>query len=205
MERYNSGEDPNQITLDILSEFSELFIDTDDKNNALFGLSKAQWETKTLDKKTLDEVREVIKSESDLRLWRELGATEEIINKRKGRLDKFLSVISNEKEKPRPRTKKKFEFKINELVKLTSPDGKKRLDIGEEYGDNKYIHTSGLLMWDSGGGSVLYFDQPNQDISAKWVDNGTLEITHDKNIVFSKKDEKAFYMGDEVIIKYTEK
>jgi hypothetical protein len=90
-------------------------------------------------------------------------------------------------------------------VKLTSPDGKKTLDIGEEFGDKKYIHTSGLLMWDNGGGSVLYFNQPNQDISAKWINNGTLEITHDKNIVFSKKDEKACFMGDEVIIKYQAK
>ena len=90
-------------------------------------------------------------------------------------------------------------------MKLTSPDGKKTLDIGEEFGDKKYIHTSGLLMWDNGGGSVLYFNQPNQDISAKWINNGTLEITHDKNIVFSKKDEKACFMGDEVIIKYQAK
>jgi len=205
MKRYNSGDDPIQITQDILSEYSDYFNETDDKNNALFGLSKAQWETKSLDKKTLDEVKEIIRSESDLRLWRDLGATDNIIKKRKDRLNRFIKTISTEKEKPKRRIRKKFEFEKKEFVKLASPDGKKTLDIGEEFGDKKYIHTSGLLMWDSGGGSILYFNQPNKDISAKWIDNETLEITHDRNIVFSKKDEKAFFMGDEVLIKYKEK
>lgn len=205
MERYNCGDDPRQIRLDILSDFADYFADSDDRNNALFGLSKGLWETKSLDKETLDKVKQIIASESDLRLWRELGATEEIIKKRKGRLDRFLKTISTEKEKPKRSVKKRFEFEKKQLVKLTSPDGKKTLDIGEEFGDKKYIHTSGLLMWDSGGGSILYFNQMNQDISAKWVDNRTLEITHDKSIVFSKKDEKAYFMGDEVVIKYSEK
>lgn len=205
MERYNSGDDPRQIKLDILSDFADYFADTDDHNNALFGLSKGLWETKSLDKETLDKVKQIITSESDLGLWRDLGATDDIIKKRKDRLNKFLKTISTERDKPKRRIKKKFEFEKKELVKLPSPDGKKTLDIGEEFGDKKYIHTSGLLMWDHGGGSVLYFSQPNQDISAKWIDNWTLEITHDQNIVFSKKDEKAFFMGDEVIIKYREK
>ncbi len=205
MERYNSGDDPRQIKLDILSDFADYFSDTDDQHNALFGLSKGLWDTKSLDEETLEEVKQVIATESDLRLWRNLGATDGIIKKRKDRLDKFLKTISTEKEKPKRRIKKTFEFEKKTFVKLTSPDGKKTLDIGEELGDKKYIHTSGLLMWDSGGGSVLYFNQPNQDISAKWVDNRTLEIIHDRSIVFSKKDEKAYFMGDEVIIKYTQK
>lgn len=202
MERYNSGDDPRQITKDILFEFSNYFSDTDDKHNALFALSKAQWETKTLGQRTLDEVRTIIRSESDLKRWRQLGATDEVIKGRKDELDRFLETISSKKEKPKRRKKKKFEFEKKEIVKLTSPDGKKILDIAEEFGDKKYIHTSGLLMWESGGGSVFYYNQPNHNISAKWVDNGTLEITHDRNIVFSKKDEKVFFMGDEVKIKY---
>jgi len=205
MERYNSGDEPRQIKQDILSDFADYFADTDDHNNALFGLSKGLWETKSLDKETLDKVSQIITTENDLKLCRDLGATDDIIKKRKDRLDKFLKTISTEKEKPKRRIKKKFEFEKRTVVKLTSPDGKKTLDIGEEFGDMKYIHTSGLLMWDNGGGSVLYFSQPNQDISAKWINNGTLEITHDKSIVFSKKDEKAYFMGDEVKIKYTEK
>jgi hypothetical protein len=202
MERYNSGDEPRQITQDFLSEYSDYFNDTDDKNNALFGLGKAQWETKTLDKETFEKIKEVINSGGDLELWKELGATDDLIKKRKDRLNKFLKTISTEREKPKKRIKKKFEFEKIEIIKLVSPDKRKTLDIGEEFGDKKYIHTSGLLMWDDGGGSILYFNQPNQTISAQWIDNGTLEITHDKNIVFSKKDEKAFYMGDEVIIKY---
>ena len=90
MERYNSGDDPIQIKQDVLSDFADYFADTDDHNNALFGLSKALWETKSLDTETLDKVRQIISSESDLKLWRDLGATDDIIKKRKDRLNKFL-------------------------------------------------------------------------------------------------------------------
>lgn len=205
MERYNSGGDPKQIKQDILSDFADYFADTDDHNNALFGLSKGLWETKSLDKETLDNVKQIITSENDLGLWRDLGATDDIIKKRKNRLDKFLKIISTERDKPKRRVKKKFEFEKKELVKLVSPDGNKILDIGEEFGDKKYIHTSGLLMWTGGGGSILYFNQPDKNISAKWLDSQTLEIFHDKGIVFSKKDESFYFSGDRVSIKYTEK
>jgi hypothetical protein len=202
MERYHSGDEPRKITQDILSKYSEYFNDTDDKNNALFGLAKAQWETKALDKETFEKVKDVIDNGSDLKLWKELGATDDLIKKRKDTLNKFLETISTEREEAKRRIKKKFEFEKREILKLISPDKKKTLDIGEEFGDKKYIHTSGLLMWDNGGGSILYFSPSNQNISAQWINNAILEITHDKNIVFSKKEEKLFFMGDEVIIKY---
>lgn len=202
MERYNSGDDPKQITETILSDFREYFLDADDRNNALFGLSKAQWETKSLDQETLRQVKEIVRNGNDLKLWKDLGADETTLGKRKTRLEKFLETISTEREKPKRRLKKKFEFEKKVLVKLTSPDGKKTLDIGEEFGDKKYIHTSGLLMWENGGGSILYFSEPNREISATWIHNGLILITHDPGIVFSKKDEKAFFMGDEVTIQY---
>jgi hypothetical protein len=205
MERYNSGDDPRQIKQNILLDFADYFADSDDHNNALFGLSKGLWETKSLDKETLDKVRQIITSENDLRLWRDLGATDDIIKKRKNRLDKFFKTISTENEKPKRRVKKKFEFEKKELVKLVAPDGKKILDIGEEFGDKKYIHTSGLLSWAGGGGSILYYNQPDKSISAKWLDSQTLEIVHDKGILFSKKDESFYFSGDRVTIKYREK
>ncbi len=111
MERYNSGDEPRQITLDILSDYSDYFNDTDGKNNALFGLGKAQWETKTLDKETFEKVKGVIDSGSDLKLWKELGATDDLIKKRKDSLDRFLKTISTEREKPKRRIKKKFELR----------------------------------------------------------------------------------------------
>jgi len=205
MERYNSGDDPRQITETILSDFREYFLDIDDRNNALFGLSRAQWETNSLDAETLEQVKEIVRSGNDLKLWKGLGADEATLRKRKARLERFLKTISAEREKPKRRLKKKFEFEKKVLVKLPSPDGKKTLDIAEKYGDKKYMHTSGLLMWENGGGSILYFSQTDQNISATWLDNTLLVITHDRDIVFSKKDEKACFMGDEIIIQYKEK
>jgi len=45
---YNQGQDTIEITKQIRDEFSDMFEDHDDKNNSLFGLALAQWETKTL-------------------------------------------------------------------------------------------------------------------------------------------------------------
>ena len=58
-------------------------------------------------------------------------------------------------------------------------------------------------MWGHGGGSVLYFTEQERFITAKWLDKKTLEVIYDKRIIFDKKDESAYYMGDEVKIIYT--
>ncbi len=204
MDRYHSGDDPRQITQEILSSYSDYFNDADDKSNALFGLSKAQWETMALDEEIFKKVKDIIISGKDLENWRASGATNDLIKKRKDRLDKFLKTLSAVREKPKRRVHKKLDFETKEIVRLISPDNKKVLEIKEEFGDKKYIHTSGLLLWASGGCSILYYNQPDQNISAQWTDDQTLEIVHDKSIVFSKKAESAFFMGDPVTIKYSQ-
>jgi len=202
-DKYNQGENQILVSNEIKQEFKDYFTDADDRNNSFFGLALAQWETKCLEPEILKEVEKIIKSGIDLELWKELGADKKMLIKRQQELDKFLTQISIERPKPKRRKKPKFEFTTNELVKAISPDNKKEFVIMDEFTNQEYIHTSGIMNWYLGGGNgIMYHNKENGNVKAKWINNDHLVITHDKNIVFVKKEEKGFYFGDEVKITY---
>ncbi len=101
--------------------------------------------------------------------------------------------------------KAKFEFSVNSLVDVQSPDKQKSFRICEEFTNGNYIHTSGILEWKSGGSSgILYFKSTGKKITAAWLSNNIIEITHEKEIDFAKKECKTYYCGDEVYIKFKE-
>ena len=197
---YNEGQNPANISKQILTDYEEMFNDYDDRNNSLFGLALAQWETKSLDPVIFSQVKEIIESGKDLVLWE--GSDIKTLKKRKAALDTFLLQISTEREKPKRRVRPKFDFETIEIVNITAPDNKKRFRISEEFTNKNYIHTGGIMMWESGGGSVLYFTGQGKFIMAKWLDSQTLEVTHDKDIVFSKKDDKTYFSGDDIKVIY---
>jgi len=204
-DKYNQGENQIYVSNEIKQDFKDYFMDTDDRNNSFFGLALAQWETKCLEPEIFKEVEKIIKNGIDLELWKQLGADEKMLKKRQKELDKFLTQISIERPKPKRRKRPKFEFTTKELVKTISPDNKKEFVIMEEFTNQEYIHTSGIMTWYSGGANgIMYHNTENGNITAKWIDNGHLIITHDKNIVFEKKEEKGFYYGDGIKISYTE-
>lgn len=199
---YNQGQNPVEISKQIQADFAEMFNDDDDHNNSLFGLALAQWETKSLDQTIFKKVKEIIETGNDLEVWKGLGADEKTLLKRKKELEKFLSQISTEREKPKRRIRPKFEFEMINLVDSVAPDNLKKFGVNEEYTNKEYVHTSGLLMWAEGGGSVLYFSGQGKKISAMWLNSKTLEITHDKDIVFRKQDFRAYFCGDDIKIIY---
>ncbi len=199
---YNQGQNPVEISKQIQDDFAEMFNDYDDRNNSLFGLALAQWETKSLDPTVYKQVKEIIETGNDLEVWKGLGADENTLQKRKKELDKFLTKISTEKEKPKRRVRPKFEFEMTNLVNAIAPDNLKKFDVNEEYTNKDYVHTSGLMMWEQGGGSVLYFTGQGKNISAKWLDSKTLEVTHDKDIEFTMKKESAYFSGDDIKVIY---
>ena len=88
------------------------------------------------------------------------------------------------------------------LVEAVAPDNLKKFGVNEEYTNKQYKHTSGLMMWGQGGGSVLYFTGQGKSITAIWLDNKTLEVTHDKDILFTKQDDSAYFCGDDIKIIY---
>ena len=132
-----------------------------------------------------------------------VGADENTIQERKTELQNFLKLISSEKPKAKRRVRPKFEFTTNELVRISTDDGTKEFKVNEEFTNGKYIHTSGIMEWNSGGGAgIMYFKAEGKKVSAKWIDNNNLEIIHEPNLNFVKKENKSFFRGNEVEIEY---
>lgn len=94
---YNEGEKPTEIKKKLIS------VNPNGTNDFWFALALALWETKSLPNDILEKVRKIIESESDLKLWRELDASESDIKKRKIVLEKFLTKLESEKAKPKAR------------------------------------------------------------------------------------------------------
>jgi hypothetical protein len=153
---YNQEQNPLEISKQIQVECAEMFEDYDDRNNSLFGLAFAQWETKSLDPTIYKQVKEIIETDNDLEVWKGLGADEKTLKQRKTILDKFLTQISTDREKPKRRVRPKIEFEMKNLVDAVAPDNLKKFGVNEEYTNKQYVHTSGLMMWGQGGGSVIY-------------------------------------------------
>lgn len=202
IDRYNQGKYPDEISKQILESYRESFIDEDDKNNSFFALAFAQWETKSTDPIIFNQVKIIIETGKDLEIWKELGADTKTLKKREAVLEKFLSQISIEKDKPKRRVKQKFEFEARKVINISSPDNKKTFVVSQEFANKNYIHTSGLLNWPDGGSGVLYYTNQEKNIDARWLDSHTLEISYDKEIVFTKKENSAYFYGDDVKIKY---
>lgn len=106
-ELYNNGKEPTVILNKLISENKYLVDNPDKSTDFWFAIALALWETKSLPNEILEKVRELIKNESDLKLWRELDASESDIKKRKIVLDKFLEKIESKKPKPKARKKER--------------------------------------------------------------------------------------------------
>lgn len=207
-DRYNSGDAPEEISAIIKKEYSLEFQDYDDKNNAIFGLALAQWETKSLELDILNEVKRIIESGDELMHWKDSDKNTKI--KRKKELDFFLIKISKMKEKPKRRIKSKNKFEEIEIVKVVSPDNMKEFHISEEFENDQYIHTSAVMNWynmggSTGGSGILYFKKQGCKIKAKWEASNILIIEYPKGITFSKQEQSFFFCGDKGVIKYIEK
>lgn len=199
---YNQGTSAAESSKQVLADYKEQFNDHDDKINALFGLALAQWETQSLEPEILSEVKQIIETEKDIQLWRELAADTKTLNKRKAALSRFLFKISKPRTKAKRRTKLKFDFHTNILIRITAPDQLKTFEVNEEFTNGEYIHTGSTLLWSSGGGSVVYFNCRDKKVDAKWIDSQTLEITHDKDINFTIRNDSVYFIGDKVTIVY---
>lgn len=199
--QYNNGANPSDISKELIEGSSHLINDIDTSNSFWFALSLAQWETKTLDPKVLQRVKKIIESGNDLKKWK--GLDKSTIEKKKKNLEDFLEKINSEKEHPKRRIKpKSLDFYETEIIKLVSPDNAKTFTITESGTSKGYNYTGGYIGWSSGGGSIFFYDKPNRNIRAKWLDAHNLVIAHDKEIVFSKQDMQTAYYDDFVRIHY---
>lgn len=104
-DKYNSGETPQNISKELISDNKSLIKNPDDCNNFWFALALAQWETKSLQPDVYEKVKSIIDSKIDLQIWKELDSVEQDIKKREIVLNKFLEKIQKEKTKAKARQK----------------------------------------------------------------------------------------------------
>lgn len=107
MDMYNEGKSPDEISKSLIQENEELIDNPDDSNNFWFALALAQWETKSLNPKVFNIVKQIIESENDLAVWKELEADETDLKKRKVILLKFLEKLQSDRQNAKRRVKAK--------------------------------------------------------------------------------------------------
>jgi hypothetical protein len=73
---YNDGGSVTQITEHLINNNQETINLPEDATNFWFAIANAQWECKELDKYILQKVEEIVNTGEDLRIWKELEATE---------------------------------------------------------------------------------------------------------------------------------
>lgn len=117
-------------------------------------------------------------------------------------LEKFLTKLSTEREKPKHRVRPKSDITWVETVHLPAPDGRKTFIATEEFIDGVYERTGAFIEWPGSGGSVFYFKGNRKHLAVKWQDSQTLEVTHDKNFEFLKQDNTFYFYGDAGVIVY---
>ncbi|WP_431137657.1 hypothetical protein [Psychroserpens mesophilus] len=107
-ELYNQGMEVSAITEKLIKENKELINSHEDQNNFWITIAKSQWECKALDPKIYNRIKDIVESEKDIELWKELDASKSDLIKRRKVLDKFLEKLSTEKKTARKRKVKKL-------------------------------------------------------------------------------------------------
>jgi hypothetical protein len=105
---YNEGMSVPEITKKLISENQETINTNEDAPNFWFALANAQWECKALNPEIFQKVSDIITSNQDIEIWKELGASTSDLKSREKHLKKFLDKIKIERPKARQKKKKKF-------------------------------------------------------------------------------------------------
>ena len=109
---YNKGGQPDTISEKIVADNWEILEIDEEKHSLWFALALAQWETKALDPKVLATVEEIVTTGADLKIWLDLGASEQDLKKRKIALDRLLEKIKSDRPKAKSRKRVKAKTPI---------------------------------------------------------------------------------------------
>jgi hypothetical protein len=74
-ELYNQGMEVSSITEKLIKENKELINSPEDQNNFWITIAKSQWECKALNPKILSQIKDIIESGNDIKLWKELDSS----------------------------------------------------------------------------------------------------------------------------------
>lgn len=201
---YNNGKNPSDIIEKLLQEYSDVLSDEEEKNNFLFGLSLAAWETKSLSDELFKKIELIINSDDDLKIWKNLGADKTLLDERKKVLSDFFNKISSSIEKKVRRKRQKIKV-VEKPISITQPKDKRcTFTINDVYVNNEYIHSSGILMWKEGGGGILTYSKPEAFIKVKWIKKDSVLVEYEKGIVFTQQETETVFYGDKISIIYSE-
>ncbi len=103
--QYNQGKEPEEISKHIQKKYFHSTVDIVEKSEYLTALCKAKWETKSLEPKVLEELKNLANNPKLYKSLSEYGASEKFMIKRKKALLTFIEKIS--KERPKPKRRKK--------------------------------------------------------------------------------------------------
>ena len=204
---YNQGASSEEASSRLQKEMSSYFSDSDDRYESYLALAFAQWETQHEDINVIGEVERFIATGESLENWSERGGDETLIGKRREALIAFLCKISKPRASRKRRVQRVPESKDLVLLDLIAPDGRKALTIQESYMDDVFLHTSGMVTWIDGAGSIFHSDRSQLEISASWLDWQRLEVKF-LNAVEADLDfgvgnpNEAFFHGDCVNLAY---
>jgi hypothetical protein len=115
-------------------------------HNLYFASAFAAWECGIQDDKLYNKAKEIIVSRSDIKCWRELGASNQDLKKREKALLSFLTKLSTPKEKPKKPKQIKFKpalFEKGDVLSILLDDGSysgavvlENLKESDEFGSN---------------------------------------------------------------------
>ncbi|MQY42865.1 hypothetical protein GG681_09440 [Epibacterium sp. SM1969] len=204
---YNQGASPEEASERVLEEMSGCFSDDDDQYEAYLALAFAQWETQYKDVGTIEEVERFISTGESLRNWSGRGGDETLLKRRRRALNSFLRKIKKPRRSKKRRVHIVPEFQEAILVDLIAPDNRKALTIQEIYMDGRFIHTSAMVMWSEGGGSIFHSDRSGLEICAEWLGSQNLQICFlnagEEDLSFGiGNPNEAFFCGDRVKLVY---
>ncbi len=205
-DEYNDGRKPSSIIRELLEEYSDILDDEEDdeKNNMLLALALAAWETKSLTDDLYKKVADIVNSGNDLKLWKDLGADEKLLDERKKVLSDFLDKISSPIEKKVRRKREKIKV-TTKTISITQPEDKRcTFTIKDVYVNDEYSDSSGLLMWEEGGGGILSYNKPDALIKVTWLKKDSVLVEYEKGLVFTQQNTETMFRGDKVSISYSE-
>ena len=98
-ELFDNGEDPKDIRTKLKSSYADSIEDDDEGHLFWFALAKAQWDIGFLDKDILEKVEDIVNSDIDTKKWIELDG--ENPEKRQKLIKEFAKEIKTPRIKPR--------------------------------------------------------------------------------------------------------
>lgn len=147
MDEFNKGIPIETVINKVIEKYENEFEDDEDSlHNLYFAAAFAAWECGMQNVKLYNNVKEIIESGSDIKCWRELGASNQDLKKREKALLSFLTKLSTPKEKPKKPKQIKFKpalFEKGDVLSILLDDGSytgavvlENLKESEEFGTN---------------------------------------------------------------------